>query len=105
MDSYLHAQISRNTLNSATIHTYMVIAFTRPIMHTYSPFNLQSDSWSLKPDGDFLPYNTLNCAGASQDFTVSGGRDGGDGSNGGGNDGGARRWWLWCWWDVTRIGV
>ena len=27
-------------------------------------------AWRLKDKGDFLPYNTLNCAGASQDFTV-----------------------------------
>lgn len=25
-------------------------------------------SWSVRDDGDFLPYNTLNCGGASQDF-------------------------------------
>ena len=30
-----------------------------------------NNAWSVRDEGDFLPYNTLNCAGASQNFTKS----------------------------------
>ena len=59
-------------------------AYVQPC--AYSPLTPQSDFWRLKEKGDFLPYNTLNCAGASQDFTVMALLCG-DGGGGGGGDG------------------
>jgi hypothetical protein len=35
----------------------------------FTAVRISGKKWPLRGSGDFLPYNTLNCAGASQNFT------------------------------------
>eukprot|EP00750_Incisomonas_marina_P028645 INCI6800.1.p1 GENE.INCI6800.1~~INCI6800.1.p1 ORF type:complete len:1386 (+),score=235.40 INCI6800.1:180-4337(+) len=72
LDDYFSAVHSWAENNAAeSLPTHSDTAHAHDELPATDSFNATAAAWSVRDDGDFLPYNTLNCAGASQDFQAT----------------------------------